>query len=105
MQAVKDLAGDLQELLQWLLSGQGPSQEEMDDLAQQAGMENANSPYQSRWYARRMQRLLGWDRLDELLDLLWEYLAEMGMDPGQIAQLKAQVGQNKETVGEQLEQF
>jgi uncharacterized protein with von Willebrand factor type A (vWA) domain len=105
MQAVKDLAGDLQELLNWLLSGQGPSKEEMDDLAQQAGMDNANSPYQSRWYARRMQRLLGWDRLDELLDMLWEYLAEMGMDPQSIQQLKQQVGQNKETVGEQLEQF
>jgi hypothetical protein len=104
-QAVKDLAGDLQELLQWLLSGQGPGQDEMNDLAQQSGLENGNSPSQARWYARRMQRLLGWDRLDELLDLLWEYLAEMGMDPQSIQQLKQQVGQNKETVGQQLEQF
>lgn len=103
-QAVEQIAGDLQELLQWLLSGQGPSREEMEDLAQQAGMQDANSPYQARWYARRMQRLLGWDRLDELLDLLWEYLAELGMDPRSIQQLRQQIGDNKEALGQQLEQ-
>src|SRR5688572_9940978 len=71
--AMEEFAGDLEELLSWLLSGQGPTQEELDELAEQAGMENADSPYQSRWYARRMQRLLGWDRLPELLELLWEW--------------------------------
>jgi len=104
-QAVEELAGDLQELLQWLLAGQGPTREEMEDLAGQAGMENADSPHQARWYARRMQRLLGWDKLQQILDMLWEYLAEMGMSPQAIDQLKAQVGENKETVSEQLEQF
>jgi len=104
-QAIEELAGDLQELLNWLLSGQGPDAEEMEDLANQAGMSNADNPQQARWYARRMQRLLGWDKLQEILELLWEYLAKMGMSPQAIEQLKGQVGQNKETVSEQLEQF
>ncbi len=104
-QAVQELAGDLTELLQWLLSGQGPSQEEMEDLAQQAGMDNADSPHQGRWYARRMQRLLGWDKLQDILEMLWEYLAELGMSPQAIEQLKAQVGENKEAVSDQLEQY
>ncbi len=103
--ALEDFAGDLEELLSWLLSGQGPTQEEMEELAQQAGMQNADSPYQSRWYARRMQRLLGWDRLPELLEMLWEWLAEHGMDDEQIEQMKAQVGENMETLKQQLEQF
>lgn len=104
-QAVDQLAEELAELLSWLLSGQGPSQEDLQDLAEQAGMENADAPYQARWYARRMQRLLGWDRLKDVLEMLWEMLAEMGMDPQSISQLKEQVAENQESLGEQLEQF
>ena len=97
-EALEGFAGDLEELLNWLLSGQGPSQEELDELANDAGMQDADSPYQSRWYARRMQRLLGWDKLPQLLELLWEWLAEQGMDPQTIAELKAQVGENQEDI-------
>ena len=104
-QALQRLAEDIAELLSWLLSGQGPSQQELEDLAQQAGIEHAQAPYQARWYARRMQRLLGWDRLKEVLEALWELLAEMGMDPQTLARLKQQVAENQEAIGEQLEQF
>ena len=104
-EALEQLAEDLAELLSWLLSGQGPTQEELQDLADQAGMENADAPYQARWYARRMQRLLGWDQLEDVLERLWEMLAQMGMDPQTLAQLKQQVAQNQEALGEQLEQF
>jgi len=103
--AIEDLAGDLAELLNWLLSGQSPTEEELQELADQAGMQMADSPYQARWYARRMQRLLGWDRLPELLDMLWEWLAEQGMEPDKIAQLKDQVAENMETLKQQLENF
>lgn len=103
--ALQELAQDITELLQWLLSGQGPTQEELQDLAEQAGLENGDAPYQARWYARRMQRLLGWDQLQQVLEQLWELLAEMGMDPQTIAQLQRMVGENQEALGEQLEQF
>jgi uncharacterized protein with von Willebrand factor type A (vWA) domain len=36
-EALEEFAGDLEELLNWLLSGQGPTQEEMEQLAQEAG--------------------------------------------------------------------
>jgi uncharacterized protein with von Willebrand factor type A (vWA) domain len=104
-QALQALASDLTELLNWLLSGQAPSEEELRDLAEQAGMDMADSPYQARWYARRMQRLLGWDRLQEVLEMLWEFLAQQGMDPQRIAQLKAQVAENMGSVKQQLESF
>lgn len=103
-QALEQLAGDLSELLNWLFSGMGPSEEELQDLADQAGMQHADAPYQARWYARRMQRLLGWDRLEELLDQVFEMLARMGIDPQTLAQLRQQVGENQEALGEQLEQ-
>ncbi len=106
-QAMQQLAAQLQQLLQWLLSGQGPSQEELEELADQAGMNRATrrSPMQQQWYERRMQRLLGWQELHELLEMLWEMLAQMGMDPQTIEQLKARVGENMAALEQQISEF
>jgi len=104
-QAMDDLAGELRQLLNWLLNGRQPSQEELQELAEQAGLDRANSTQEAERYARRMQRLLHWEQLQGLLELLWELLAEMGMDPAMIRQLKERVAQNMEALEKQLEQF
>ena len=46
-QLLEELAQDLQRLLDWLMSGQGPTQEELEEMADQAGLDNMNamSPY------------------------------------------------------------
>jgi uncharacterized protein with von Willebrand factor type A (vWA) domain len=103
--ALDDLAGELRQLLNWLMNGRQPSKEELQELAEQAGIDRAASLSQAERYARRMQRLLHWEQLRELLELLWELLAEMGMDPKTIQQLKEQVVQNMEALEKQLEQF
>ena len=102
-----ELAQDLQRLLEWLLSGQGPTQEELEEMAQQAGLDemNSQSPYAAQRAARRMQQLLDWEKLQELLDQLWEMLAEQGMDPETIEQLKQQVAENQGRLREQLSEF
>lgn len=104
-QAMDDLAGELRQLLNWLMNGRQPSQEELQDLAEQAGIDRATSTSQAERYARRMQRLLHWEQLQELLELIWELLAEQGMDPEKIQQLKERVAQNMEALQKQLEQF
>ena len=106
-EALQQLAQQLQQLMQWLLSGQGPSQEDLEKLAQQAGMDRASgrSQFQQQWYERRMQRLLGWQQLQALLEALWEMLAEMGMDPQTIEQLKARVAENQDALEQQLHEF
>ncbi len=103
--ALQQLQSDLRQLLQWLLSGRGPTQEELEDLAEQTGMDRATSPYQAQRYARQMRQLLGWERLQELLEMLWEMLAEQGMDPRTIEQLKAKVAENQEALEQQLDEF
>jgi len=102
-QALEQFSQELAELLNWLFSGQGPTEEELRELAEQTGIERGSSPYQARWYARRMQRLLNWDRLPQVLDMIFEHLAEQGMDPQQIEQLKQQVGENMTALQQQLE--
>jgi hypothetical protein len=106
-QLMEQLAQDLQKLLEWLLNGQGPTQEDLEDMAQQAGLDDNNpfSPYAAQRAARQMQQLLQWDQLQELLDQLWEMLAEQGMDPETIEQLKQQVAENKGRLQQQLNEF
>jgi uncharacterized protein with von Willebrand factor type A (vWA) domain len=103
--ALQQLQSDLRQLLQWLLSGHGPTPEELEDLANQAGINQATSPYQAQRYARRMRQLLGWEQLQELLEMLWEILAKQGMDPQTIEQLKAKVAENQESLEQQLGEF
>lgn len=106
-QLLEQFAGDLQQLLDWLLNGQGPTQEELEELAEQSGLNDADSmrPYQARRAARRMQQLLNWELLQNLLEQLWEALAEQGMDPDTIEELKQQVAENQQRLAEQLEGF
>ncbi len=106
--AMQDMASQLQQLLEWLLSGRGPTQEDLENLAQQAGLDDIPSnmsPYQARRYAQRMQRMLDWEQLQQLLDMLWEMLAEQGMDPQAIEQLKARVAENQQSLQQQLSEF
>ena len=69
------------QLLQWLLQGQNPSQEELDQLGQQAGLPNASSPYQQNWVQQRMLRQMGMELLRQLMEQLPELLAQLGMSP------------------------
>jgi hypothetical protein len=103
----EQLANDLQQLLDWLLNGQSPTQEKLEELAELAGLNDMYtlSPYAALRAARRMQNLLDWDQFQDLLDQLWEMLAEQGMDPDTIEQLKQQIAENQARLQEQLGEF
>lgn len=105
-QMSEQLAEQLKQLLEWLLSGHGPTQQALEDLAQQAG-EQIQEPsrfasVRARQQARQMQEMLGWEEIEELLNQLWEKLAEQGMNPDTIEQLKARVAENMERLQQQL---
>jgi uncharacterized protein with von Willebrand factor type A (vWA) domain len=106
-QMMEEMAQDLQRLLEWLLNGDGPTPDELEEMAEQAGLDqlDALSPYQQQRAARRMQNLLNWKQLQELLDQLWEKLAEEGMDPQTIEQLKQQVAENQARLRQQLGEY
>lgn len=107
-QALDDLKRNLEQLLDRLLNGRGPTPTELQDLAEQAGMDQMTpnySPYQAQRYARRMQQLMGMDQLRDLLEQVWELLAEQGMDPATIDELKAQLAENQATLQEQIGEY
>jgi uncharacterized protein with von Willebrand factor type A (vWA) domain len=95
----------LMQLLRQLLSGQSPSQEELQQAGQQVGLPRASRPAQQEWMARRMLRAMGWRALQELLDQLWEELARAGMGQEAIQQLQEMVQANQQALAEQVAQY
>ncbi len=102
--ALQALSGRLQQLLDWLTSGQGPTKEELQQLADQAGAQWADNPREARWVTRRMLQQMGFGHLEEKLQELIERLREMGMSEEAIRQLMGVVEANRDSLAEHVAQ-
>lgn len=103
-EALESLSGRMQALMDWLTSGEGPTKEELEELANQAGAQWADSPQEGRWVTRRMLQRMGFGRLEEQLQELLQKLQEMGMSQEAIEQLLGVVEANREALTEQVAQ-
>ncbi|MBI3740879.1 MAG: VWA domain-containing protein, partial [Chloroflexi bacterium] len=107
--ALRDLLGDenkMRQLLKYLLEGANPSREEMERLAQQAGVPLARHPYQQQWLTRRMLRQLGMDEeFEALMAQLIQKLQAMGMSRETLQKLAAMAEENLRRLEEQFEQY
>ena len=102
--ALSALSGRLQQLMDWLTSGEGPSKEELEELAQRAGAQWAQNPQEGHWITRRMLRQMGFEHLEELIQQLMQRLQEMGMSQDAIEKLMGVVQANREALAEQVAQ-
>ncbi|MCA9971732.1 MAG: VWA domain-containing protein [Anaerolineales bacterium] len=102
--ALQGLSGRLDALMDWLTSGEGPTKEELEELARQAGAQWADSPQEARWVSRRMLQQMGFARLEEQLQQLVQKLQEMGMSQEAIEKLLGVVEANREALAEQVAQ-
>ena len=102
--ALEALSGRMQALMDWLTSGEGPTKEELEELARQAGAQWADSPQEGRWVTRRMLQRMGFGRLEEQLQELVQKLQEMGMSQEAIERLLGVVEANREALAEQVAQ-
>lgn len=107
--ALRALLGDnerLKQLLKYIMEGQNPSQDEMDEMGRRAGVPLSRQDYQRQWLARRMMRQLGMDQeFQELLDQLIERLREMGMSDQALQELAARIRANEGILQEQIENY
>jgi hypothetical protein len=94
----------LMQLLQWLLQGQNPGRQTLDQLGQQSGLSHADHPYQQRWIEQRMQRRLGMQLLEQLLEQLPALLKKLGMSQKAIDELMDGMEANREALAEQISQ-
>ncbi len=100
--ALAALTGRLQQLLDWLTSGEGPTRDELEALARRSGLAGADRPGQAVWITRRTLQALGFGQLDRLLGELRERLAAAGMSDAAIDRLMGVVQANREAVTERL---
>jgi uncharacterized protein with von Willebrand factor type A (vWA) domain len=94
----------LMQLLQWLLRGQNPDPQTIDEAGQEAGLQHADHPYQQRWIEQRMNRRLGMELLKQLMEQLPELLKQLGMSQEAIDELMEGMEANREALAEQIAQ-
>jgi len=102
--ALTAMSGRLQQLLDWLTSGQGPTRGELEELARRAGADWANNPGEARWVSRRMLRQMGFQHLQDQVQELVQLLQEMGMSEQIIGELLGVVDANREALADQVAQ-
>lgn len=98
--ALQALSGRLQALMDWLTSGDGPTREELEQLAERAGVQWAHNQQEGAWVTRRMLQQMGMTHLEDQLRELMERLAEMGMSREAIEKLMGIVEANREALAE-----
>ncbi len=103
--ALRALAGDLSELLRKLSIGRAPSQEEMERLAQQMGLDQRGRGRSQQYLTREMLRRMGMQDLVEQIERLLEELARMGMSAEGLQKMQELLEANQESLAEQVNQF
>lgn len=104
-QLAQALRTRLAQLLQWLMSGEGPSQQDLQQIGQEVGLQRASHPYQQPALTERMLRSMGMEQLTELLQELFEQLAKAGVGQEALEQMAETLQSNAEALGEQVDQF
>ncbi|HEY66119.1 MAG TPA: VWA domain-containing protein [Caldilineae bacterium] len=104
-QMARELMDRLAQLLSWLLSGQGPTREALEQLGREAGLSQATHLYQQPWLTRRMLQAMGISQAIELLEQILQRLAEAGAGQEALQRLAEAIQANVEALSEQVGQF
>ncbi len=107
-EALEALHGQMQalrDLLDQLLAGKPFDQDQLDRAGQRAGLDDASDMAQRGWFERRVERQLGLQQLQDLIERLLEQLAELGMNGEALDQLREMLEANASGLSEQADQF
>ncbi len=107
-QALQSLMGNmdaLRQLIEQMMQGRQLSQDQLDQMGQMVGLPSADSQYQDGYFQRMMQRALGMQQLQEMLEQLEQQLQEMGMSQEAIEQIMEMMAANGESLAEQIQKY
>ncbi len=107
-QALQSLMGDLgalKDLLRQLLQGKPFNDDQLQNAAQQSGLNNADDMKMRQWMERRMQRQLNMQQIQELIDQLMKALEEMGMEGEAREQIRQMLQENAQGLSDQVSQY
>ncbi len=107
-QALQSLMGDmeaLKDLLRQMLEGRPFSGDQLGEQGERAGLPNAENMSQRPWMERRMQRQMGLNELQKMIEQLLQALEEMGMSEQALQELREMMQENAEGLSEQVSQY
>jgi uncharacterized protein len=103
-QALREFSEQLREMLEKLMQGQPLSKEELEALEQQLNMDEATDLRHQKWMANRMAQAMQFPEVREALEELMQMLAEMGMDPDRVDELRQIMQANQQSLEDQINQ-
>lgn len=104
-EALRQFGQRLQGMLERLLRGEQLTPAELQALGQMVGLTHADDLRYRDWMARRMQRALQFDQVQEAMQEIMELMAQMGMNKERLQQMRHLVAQNMRALQEQLRQY
>jgi len=105
LQALMGSMEALRELLKQLAEGKPFSQQQLQQAAQQSGLDQADQMYQRPWFERRMQRQMNTGQLQQLIEQLMQQLEQMGMSDQARQEIQDMLQQNADGLTDQVSQF
>jgi uncharacterized protein len=102
--ALREFSDQLREMLEKLMEGKPLSKEELEALEQQLNMDEVTDLRHQKWMANRMAQAMQFPEVREALEELMQMLAEMGMDPDRLEELRQIMQGNQQSLEEQLNQ-
>jgi hypothetical protein len=103
--ALRQMAQNLRQRMDRLMSGEQLSQSELEALARMVGLNQSDDLRHQNWMAQRMLRALAFPEVQAALKELMEQLAEMGMSGERIQEIRERIQQNMQGIEQQVNQF
>lgn len=103
--ALRQFAENLRQKMERLMSGDKLSRDELRELGNMVGLNQADNLNYQNWMTQRMMRALAYAEVREALKELMEELAKMGMSRERIEQIQNLIQQNLQGMQEQINQY
>lgn len=106
--ALRSLAGQLaalKDLLRQLIEGRPFSDDQLGEMGERAGLDNAEGMDSRPWMQRRMRNQADLQRMQAAIEMLIEKLKEMGMSDEKAEELRDMLEQNLEGLSDQVDNY
>ncbi len=103
--ALRQMAENLRQRMERLMSGEQLSKSELEALAKLVGLNQSDDLRHQNWMAQRMMRALAFPEVRKAMQELMEQLAQMGMSGERIQQIRERIQQNMQGLEQQINQF
>jgi len=104
-EALRRFNDQLRGMLDRLMRGEQLTQEELDQVGQLVGLNQADDLRYREWMAQRMEKALKFRAVQQAIQELMELLAEIGMNKERVEQVRQLLHANQQALQEQLRQY